>query len=99
MARSATPHGFDAGNSTRFLNQFLLVLIVSLSSSSLVCPHIIVYLSLLLRQQRVVDVAASIRADCSAAAPEWSCATFEIGNSHAGTRFFVSEATHRRGAW
>ena len=65
-------------------------IIVYLSSSSLVCRILSFILSLLLRQQRAVDVAASLKRTVEASA-ERSRASFEIGHGHSGTWFPASK--------
>ena len=69
-----------------------------LSSFFFSAPHLFVYLSLLLRQRRSVDVAASLKPTVAASA-ERSRASFEIGHGHSGTQFFASGATRRRDTW
>ena len=61
-------------------------------------PHLIVHLSLLLRQQRAVDVAASLKPTVAASA-ERSSASFEMDDDHSGTRFLASGAPRRRDTW
>ena len=49
-------------------------------------PHLFMHLSLLLRQRRSVDVAASLKPTVAASA-QWSRASFEISHGHSGTQF------------
>ena len=54
--------------------------------------HFSFILSTLLRQQRAVDVAASLKPTVAASA-ERSRANFEVGHGLSGTRFFASDAS------
>ena len=52
--------------------------------------HLSVHLSLLLRQQRAVDVAASLKPTVAASSERFR-ANFEVGDGLSGTRFFASD--------
>ena len=88
---------FHAGNSTRIFESsstgaLSFIFLPLLSFLSFI-------LSLLLRQQRAVDVAASLKLTVAASAERSRASFVEIGHGHSGTRFLASRATRRRNSW
>ena len=83
----------------RLFSVIIPYFIVYISSSSLVCRILSFILFLLLRKQRAVDFASSLKPTVAASAKR-SRASCEIGHGPSGTCFLASEAArNRRDTW